>query len=78
MSKDSDFDNLFEEARVYVGILHKNDIPWYKAPLPRRFHRCKTWTSGVGIRRCACGAMKVYPYPDWIERNSRRKRRTTS
>jgi hypothetical protein len=60
-----------------LGIVHRNGIPWFDAPLPRRWHRCTVQTSGYidgNLReRCACGAVRLGKDRPWIERNSRRK-----
>ena len=60
---------------------HRNGIPWYAAPLPRRWHRCAPWTTGSTqglalVERCACGATRLdgEGHP-WMERNSRRSER---
>jgi len=45
--------------------LHNDDIPWYKAPIPRRWHRCNPQSVGVlgtgfirtVILRCRCGSL---------------------
>lgn len=56
-------------------IFHVNDIPWYKAPLPRRFHRCKAQSWGMlnweHWDRCACGAFRRN-YRRWVNKNERR------
>jgi ribosomal protein S27E len=42
---------------------HRDDIEWWRAPLPRRWHRCTPWTTafvdGERVERCACGALRV-------------------
>lgn len=57
-------------------IENREGVWWYKAPIPRRWHRCKPWTTGISnhrvIYRCACGAIRVDPDGNWWERNSRR------
>jgi hypothetical protein len=65
-------------------ILHKDDVPWMEAPLPRRRHRCEGWTIMVessrdsasgcveSVHRCACGAINVDRL-GWSEKNSRHK-----
>ena len=30
-----------------VLIEHRGGVPWWKAPLPRRLHRCRAQTSGL-------------------------------
>ena len=51
-------------------------IDWCDAPLPRRFHRCRTQTRGwlrfSYVERCACGATRLRPGKFWIGRNERR------
>jgi hypothetical protein len=64
-------------ASQITEIEHVDGIWWYEAPRPRRWHRCKPWTSGWmdlfgRVDRCACGAIR-YNGRGWIERNSRRK-----
>jgi hypothetical protein len=54
---------------------HVDGVPWYEAPLPRRFHRCRPQTSGRAghfdfVDRCACGAIR-WNARYWLERNSR-------
>jgi hypothetical protein len=63
-----------------VEIRHHNDIPWYDAPIPRRWHKCKPqtwgWIEFTYVERCACGAINMPtiadPHPYWLDRNSRR------
>lgn len=57
-------------------IRHLDGIPWHEAPLPRRFHRCRSQTQGWltlidFTRYCACGATKQSG-SRWTGRNSRR------
>ncbi len=57
---------------------HRDNIPWYDAPIPRRWHKCAPWTSGVTrnlntVDRCACGAIRLGAGRPWMERNSRRQ-----
>lgn len=59
-----------------VSVEHKNDLPWWQAPKPRRWHRCTPQTSGVAssgrfYERCACGAARIDGYGPWMEQNSR-------
>jgi hypothetical protein len=61
------------EADRRLGIEHVGGISWREAPIPRRWHRCWTQTSGHGVRRCACGALSYDDLPRWIEKNSRRR-----
>lgn len=69
---------------AYSTPLHRDGVPWYKAPLPRRWHRCSAWTEGstdggaTWVERCTCGALRYRLGPfgsarPWIERNSRAK-----
>lgn len=58
-------------------IEHLDGIPWYKAPIPRRWHRCKPQTKGwlryfTRVQRCACGGIRMDGHHGWAERNSRR------
>lgn len=64
-------DFMLRDAERRQGIFHRDQVPWHEAPLPRRWHRCTSWTRGVGIARCACGAIRMGGH--WLERNSRRK-----
>ncbi|MEO3856219.1 hypothetical protein [Acrocarpospora sp. B8E8] len=50
---------------------HRDDIAWYDATLPRRWHRCRAWSSHAGISRCACGATNYGS--GWFGKNERRK-----
>ncbi len=58
-------------------IDHLDGIPWNKAPIPRRWHRC--WTQSWGlfpdgpVHRCACGAMSS-DGKHWVFRNERTRR----
>ena len=56
---------------------HLNGVPWFEAPTPRRWHRCRAQTIGwLGfeqVERCACGAIRGGGYRTWLERNSSRK-----
>lgn len=57
-------------------ICHLEGVPWFEAPVPRRFHRCWVQTRGwVGmglVERCACGGLRQPSWGrGWIERNSR-------
>jgi hypothetical protein len=70
-------------------LMHRNGIPWWEAPLPRRLHRCTPWTTGsleqltiltipartAVVSRCACGAVRVAGDHRWQQRNERRWRR---
>lgn len=57
-------------------VQHKDGIWWFEAPLPRRWHKCKTHTIallGTGlVRRCRCGAIS-WNGGMWIEKNAERK-----
>lgn len=58
-------------------IEHLDGVPWHKAPIPRRFHRCRPQTRGyvntfTPVLRCACGAIN-FDNSGWAEKNSRRK-----
>lgn len=50
-------------------------VPWHKAPLPARFHRCKPWTTVRGFGQtsvfCACGADRFQGH--WFDKNKRRR-----
>jgi len=53
-----------------------NDMDWFDAPKPRRWHRCKPQTRGSFtayglVERCACGGVRMGGGGPWIERNSR-------
>lgn len=57
---------------------HLDGVPYWEAPIPGRFHKC--WVQTLGwvqhvrrVDRCACGAIRLFPWPEWTERNSRRK-----
>lgn len=53
------------------GVTHLDGIDWTEAPIPPRFHRCWPQTSGMGVQRCACGAIGR-GFGPWMEKNSRR------
>lgn len=68
---------------LVTAIEHFDGIPWYDAPIPRRWHRCKPqsrtcfdagWAGRDAIERCACGAIR-YQRGVWIRRNDRRRGR---
>jgi hypothetical protein len=70
-----DLGALRHAAEGKLGIVHRDGIPWYQAPLPRRFHRCEAQTYGLrmGVLRCACGGI-ASTFGPWMEKNSRRRR----
>lgn len=61
-----------------LRIENLNGVPWHKAPLPRRWHRCQAQTRGwdmlTYIERCACGAIRLNGR-GWLDRNSTRRSR---
>jgi hypothetical protein len=63
-------------------VRHQQGIEWFDAPIPRRWHRCRTWSRGVVngrlVERCACGAIRLDGYGGWMDRNDRRKKRDPS
>ena len=67
---------------VLKYIVSKDNIWWYEAPLPRRWHRCFVQTEGkyddgVVVQRCACGAIRSSDglfTTRWENRNDRRKK----
>jgi hypothetical protein len=64
-------------AEQELHLQHRDGhTDWYHAPLPRRWHRCQVWTTGVvngrRVDRCACGAIRT-DGRHWDDRNSRRK-----
>lgn len=64
------------EAERRINMTHRDDIPWWKAPKPRRWHRCSPQTTAFPdfrkVERCTCGAIRLDGIGPWIERNSRR------
>jgi hypothetical protein len=70
-------ENELRRHELGLGVRHRDEIPWFRAPLPRRLHRCTPWTSGpvdgALVDRCACGAIRIGGR-HWFERNSRRPR----
>lgn len=58
--------------------LHLDGVMWLDAPIPSRFHRCTPQTRGVAmsIERCACGGLRYDGNGPWIQRNSRRKKKS--
>lgn len=62
---------------MIIGMKHRNGVPWYQAPIPSRWHRCRPWTSALDdltrVDRCACGATRLGGSEHrWLERNERR------
>lgn len=58
-------------------IWDRGGVSWHKAPLPRRWHRCRVQTRGWFnefdlVERCACGAIRL-DGGSWLERNQRRR-----
>lgn len=66
----------YRSSDGHVKLHHKDGLGWWKAPIPKRFHRCRVQTYGylnlTFIERCACGAMRM-DGGRWMARNSRRK-----
>jgi hypothetical protein len=60
-------------ADAALGVVHRDDVPWYDAPIPPRFHRCSAQTQSLimGVQRCACGAI-AQTFGPWMRRNDRR------
>lgn len=51
-----------------ASIRHVDGIPWYEAPAPRkRGHVHEAQTMSNRIDRCACGALRFFDDPVWIE-----------
>lgn len=71
-----------DEERPWVAtavelVTTRKGVLWHDAPLPRRGHRCKTWTVGKTwdnqrVDYCACGAVRMNDTGPWLKRNSRR------
>jgi hypothetical protein len=61
----------------YIQMEHVGGVPWWAAPVPRRWHRCRAQTRGWRyfdeVERCACGAIRRNGR-SWLERNARRSR----
>jgi hypothetical protein len=62
-----------DDGRTEIENL--DGVSWHKAPVPRRFHRCRAQTRGfinyfTWLCRCACGGVS-YNGRRWIRRNSR-------
>jgi hypothetical protein len=60
-------------------IKHKDDLPWWVAPLPPRWHTCFPQTTGwtdwvTYVERCACGAIRSN-HGRWYHRNERQEKR---
>lgn len=62
-----------------ILLKHRNGVPWYDAPIPRKWHFCRAWSSGwvdlTQLERCACGAQRdVYQgrWSPWVWKNTRR------
>jgi hypothetical protein len=59
-------------------IWHLDGQPWWEAPVPHRWHKCRPQTYGLMdwftlVFRCRCGAISHGGRGPWIERNQRRK-----
>lgn len=55
-------------------LSHRDGVPWWEAPRPRWWHRCKPQTIGYHngiVERCACGAIRFSGFGPWVNRNSR-------
>ena len=49
-------------------VLHKDGVPWYQAPAPRKKgHQHDAQTTSNRIDRCACGALRFFDDSVWIE-----------
>jgi hypothetical protein len=60
-----------------MEIRSKDGVPWYEAPLPRRWHFCEPWSAGTDddlgqVDRCACGGVRLDGRGPWLHRNSSR------
>lgn len=63
---------------THVELEHRDGIPWWEAPVPRRWHKCSAqtvgWLSCGYVERCACGAISgLGARGYWFDRNSRRR-----
>lgn len=63
-----------------IAFDHVDGVPWYKRPVPHRWHRCKPttygWKSFTQIERCACGGFREVEFGKWGVwkwRNSRKR-----
>lgn len=70
-----DYVLAFESKDGSTLTTHFHGIPWWDAPKPRRFHRCRPQTEGcmnyfTVIQRCACGAISI-DGQRWMNRNSK-------
>jgi len=59
-----------------IEMTHRDDVPWWEAPIPRRLHRCSAQTTGWRnildlVERCACGGIRFDGHGRWLDRNSR-------
>lgn len=68
-------DAALAETAHRMGIRHVDGKTWWHdAPIPKRWHRCRPWTTAFGTDRCACGGLRRHDCPPyWIYRNARRK-----
>lgn len=70
-------------ANQHGTLHHANGVPWDRARLPWRWHRCRAQTAGrialggsvFRFERCPCGGVRVREGGPWLERNARRGRR---
>lgn len=55
--------------------VHLDNIPWWKAEVPSRWHRCKVQTVAIIdnrlVERCACGGIREGFNGPWVDRNER-------
>jgi hypothetical protein len=62
-----------ETAVGSTDAQHLDGVPWYEAPVPRKWHRCKPQTRGYYnlsfVQRCACGA--TWMRGGWVGKNER-------
>jgi hypothetical protein len=62
---------------VLTHVDHRHGAPRDQAPVPRRWHRCRPWITGVRAgSRSSSGAAAAVRYDDldWIGKNSRHDR----
>lgn len=62
-------------------VYHREGVAWFEAPLPRLLHRHTVQTEGYldfeKVERCACGAIRLGGRGRWLDRNRRRRSRSS-
>lgn len=64
-------------SKPFVAVSHVDNVPWYDAPVPKRWHWCREQTLSIYDTnitfRCPCGAVRNGVGGRWRGKNYRRK-----